>query len=243
VKPGSTLVLGETDSHLAGIFRSEHPAVVWERDLDFEVLENQLALSGRLLDLRGPYATYPELFLPLHGRYQGDNACVALAAAESFFESPLDPEVVAEAFAAVRLPGRFEVLGRQPLVIVDGAHNPAGADMCASVFDEDFAPAGDWRLVAGFLRGRDPAEMLSALRADDAALVVCCTPPSPRGIPAAETAAAARAMGCDDVVIVDDVAAACDVALRDANADDAILVTGSLYVVGAARPHLLAVLP
>ena len=243
VKPGCTLVLGETDPELGAFFRAEQPAVVWERDLDFEPLENQLALGGRLLDLRTPYATYPDVFLALHGRHQGDNAAAALTAAESFFDSSLDLEVVREAYSSISMPGRFEVLGHQPLVIVDGAHNPAGADTAASVMAEDFAPAGALILVVGFLRGRDPGEMLGALRADEAAWVICCTPASPRGIPAEDTAAAARALGCDDVLAIPDVGRACDAALERATADDAVLVTGSLYVVGEARPHLHQVLP
>jgi dihydrofolate synthase/folylpolyglutamate synthase len=243
VKAGSTLVLGETDPELVAYFRGQDPAITWQRDIDFDVIENQLALGGRLLDLRTPYATYPEVFLSLNGRHQGDNAVVAVTAVESFFESSLDADVLREAFADVSVPGRFEVLGHQPLVIVDGAHNPAGADVVASVMADDFSPVGNEILVVGFLRGRDPAEMLSALRADDASIVVSCTAPSPRGIPAGEVAQAAIAMGCDDVLTVDDVAQACDAALRRATADDAILVTGSLYVVGAARPHLRLVLP
>jgi dihydrofolate synthase/folylpolyglutamate synthase len=243
VKPGSTLVLGETDPELGAIFRAEKPAIVWERDEDFGTIENQLALGGRMLDLRAPYSTYSEVFLSVHGRHQGDNAAAALAAVESFFESPLDVEVVREAFAEVSVPGRFEVLGHQPLVIVDGAHNPAGADTCATVMAEDFAPVGDEILVTGFLLGRDPAEMLEALRADEAAWVICCTPPSPRGIPAEETAAAARALDCEQVLVVPDVSRACDAALVRATADDAVLVTGSLYVVGEARLHLKRVLP
>ena len=58
-----------------------------------------------------------------------------------------------------------------------------------------------------------------------------------------ETAAAARAIGCEQVLAVDDVTRACDAAIQRATADDAIVVTGSLYVVGAARPHLIHVLP
>jgi len=243
VKPGSTLVLGETDPEIGAIFRAEKPAITWERDVDFGTIENQLAIGGRLLDLRAPYATYPEVFLSVHGRHQGDNAAIALAAVESFFESALDQSVVAEAFADVRMPGRFEVLGHQPLVIIDGAHNPAGADSCISVLEDDFDPAGEHLLVVGFLRGRDPTDMLGALRADEASVVVCCTPPSPRGIPATETAAAATALGCDEVIAVVDVDRACDVALQRATADDAVLVTGSLYVAGEARPHLRQVLP
>ncbi|MFM7536670.1 MAG: bifunctional folylpolyglutamate synthase/dihydrofolate synthase [Acidimicrobiales bacterium] len=243
IKPGSTLVLGERDPDLFEVFAAQRPsAIAWAGE-HFEVLNNQLALGGRLLDLRTPQALYRELYLPLHGAHQGDNAVVALCAVEAFFDAPLALDVVQEAFAAARMPGRFEVLGHQPLVIVDGAHNPAGADVCASVLAEDFDPAGEKHLVVGMLRSRDPVEMLEALRAEEFASVVCCTPPSPRALPAADLADAARRLGLESVEARDDVAAACDVALRRAGPDDAVLVAGSLYVVAAARQHLRVVLP
>ena len=121
------------------------------------------------------------MFVPLHGAHQGDNASIALTAAEAFFAAPLGPDVVEEGFAAVTMPGRFEVLGYQPLVIVDGAHNPPGADSCAQVFFDDFHPEGRRILVVGTLR--EPTAMLEALRADEFDVVVACTAPSPRGVP------------------------------------------------------------
>jgi len=243
VKPASTVVLGETEPELADIFRARPSAEVFERDLDFGLLENQLALGGRQLVIRTPWAIHGDVFVPLHGRHQGDNAAAALTATEAFFATPLADDVVEEGFAAVRMPGRFEVLGHQPLVIVDGAHNPAGADMCASVFIEDFDPAGDRHLVVGMLKGRDPEQLLAAFRADEFATVTCCTAPSPRGMDAAEVAAAARALGCDEVRVVPEVGRACNVAVARAAAEDAVLVSGSLYVVGEARPHLIKTLP
>lgn len=241
VKPMSTLVLGETDPSLTPIFRAAGAERVFEREIDFDCLSNELALGGRLLDLRTPAATYPDVFLPLHGKHQGDNASAALCAVEAFFHAAVDPAVLANAFADVRMPGRFEVLGHRPLVILDGAHNLAGAAVAATVMDEEFDPIGGRIYVVGFLRGRDPAEMLATFDVAAAKLVVCCTPPSPRGIPAEETAAAARALGCE-VAVVDDVARAASRALASATGDDAILVTGSLYVVGAARAYLRSVL-
>ena len=238
VKPGSSLVLGVTQPELQVPFRSAGAAAVYARDDDFSCESNELALGGRLVDLRTPTSIYTGTFVPMHGGYQGDNAAVALTAAETFFDQPLPQEVVTEGFAGVRWPGRFEVLGHQPLVIVDGAHNPHGADACANVFESDFDPAGRRILVAGFLSSQNPSAMLSALRADRADLVVCCTPPTGRAITATETAAAARALGCDNVVVVPDIAAACDRAIDGADGDDAILVTGSLYLVGEARAHL-----
>lgn len=238
VKPGSTLVLGVTQPELQVPFRAGGAIEVIGRDEEFGCEVNELALGGRLVDLRTPTTIYPGVFVPLHGRHQGDNAAVALAAAEAFFGQPLSMEVVAEAFAAVNWPGRFEVLGHQPLVIVDGAHNPHGADACAGVFSSDFDPAGRRILVVGFLSSQDPTAMLSALRADEADLVICCTPPTARAVPADVTARAARRLGCDKVVVVTDIAAACDRAIDGADGDDAVLVTGSLYVVGEARAHL-----
>lgn len=234
VKPGSTLVLGETDPELRHVFSDEGPDRTWERDVDFACADNQLALGGRMLALRTPGAAYPGLFLPLHGAYQGDNAAIALAAAEAFFDAPLSEDVVEEAFAAVRMPGRFEVVDHQPLVILDAAHNPAGADVCAQVLHDDFAPAGRTIYVVGFLR--DPIPMLESLRADEADVVICCAPDSPRAVPAQDTAAAGRALGCDDVRVVPRVFDAVRAARAEADPDDAILVTGSLYVVGEARP-------
>jgi dihydrofolate synthase / folylpolyglutamate synthase len=202
------------------------------------VLENQLALGGRMVDLRTPTTIYSDVFVPLHGRHQGDNAVVALAAVEAFFANPVADDIVREGLSEVRMPGRFEVLGHQPLVIVDGAHNPAGADSCAQVFFDDFDPAGRKILVVGCLRGREARDMLSALRADEFDAVFTCTAPTPRGLPSSEIAAAARSLGCDDVSECGTVEQACDRALKLAQHDDAVLATGSLYVVGAARPHL-----
>ena len=149
--------------------------------------------------------------------------------------------MVDEGFAGVQLNGRFEVLKHQPLVIVDGAHNPAGADTCAGVFFGDFEPEGRRILVVGTLR--EPLAMLEALRADEFDVVVACTAPSPRAVDAAAIAKAALALGCDEVFAHDTVDAACAHALRLADGDDAVLATGSLYVAGAARVAFLRLAP
>ena len=236
IKPTSAAIIGETDPDLVDIFRDAGAATTLVRGPDFETTSSRLAVGGRLLDLRTPTTIYPDVYLPLHGRHQGDNAILALTAVETFFAAPLGLEVVMEGFGEVVMPGRFEVLGHQPLVIVDGAHNPAGADTCAGVFFEDFDPEGRRVLVVGTLR--DPAEMLAALRADEFDIVFACTAPSPRGVPAVDIAEAARVLGCDNVAVFDSVEAACVRAMEYADGDDAILVTGSLYTVGAARPVL-----
>jgi dihydrofolate synthase/folylpolyglutamate synthase len=237
IKPGSTLVLSETRPDLVDIFVAEGPERTWLRGRDFDVEANDLAVNGRLLTLRTPGAVYEDVFLALHGRHQADNFLDALVAAEAFFDAPLETGLVAEAAAAVRSPGRLEVVGRHPLIVLDGAKNVPGAQTAASAIDEEFSEVDSRILVVGMLRGKDPDQMLEALDADRARLVVACPPPSPRAIPPEEVAAAALRLGCPTEVtssVADAVAAARDAA----GANDLILVTGSLYVVGAARTAL-----
>ena len=243
VKPGSAVVIGETDPELAQIFVDAGGATHFVRGEHFDVEENQLALGGRLVDLRTPTTIYSEVFVPLHGRHQADNAAVALTAVEAFFAAPVDDEVLREGFAQVVMPGRFEVMGHQPLVVVDGAHNPAGADVASQVFFDDFDPAGMRYLIVGCLKTRDVRDLLSALRADEFDVVLTCTAPSPRGLASSVIAAAATELGCDEVIECRTTEDACATALRLAGGDDAILIAGSLYVVGAARPALRELLP
>jgi dihydrofolate synthase/folylpolyglutamate synthase len=165
---------------------------------------------------------------------------VALAAVEAFFGTPLATEVVEAAFRTLRLPGRLEVVSRHPLCVLDGAHNPAGALAAMEAVDEAFAPGVSGRvLVVGLLQGRDPVEMLRCLDAGRARLVVACPPPSPRALPADEVASAAATLGADTEV-ADSVSEAVATALALAGEDELVHVTGSLYVVGAARAALYA---
>jgi dihydrofolate synthase/folylpolyglutamate synthase len=238
VKPGSTLVLGETGPALAAVFREAPAADVWERGRDFDCTTNALAIGGRAVELTTRGCRYPEVFIPAHGAFQGDNAALALAACEAFFGAPMDAARVAEGLASVRIPGRLEVVRRSPLIILDGAHNPAGAAAAAAAIDEAFGAAVQGRvLVVGMLEGRDPVAMLEAMRVSSARLVVACPPPSPRAMPPAKVAGTAERLGVA-AQAVESVGEAVDRALDQATADDLVLVTGSLYAVGAARSWL-----
>jgi dihydrofolate synthase/folylpolyglutamate synthase len=238
VKPGATFVLAETNPALRPIFDGSPAAETWVRGVEFGASGNRLAHDGRVVDLRTPGRSYDGVYLPVHGAYQGDNAAVALAAVEAFFGAPLAPEVVEAAFAGLRLPGRLEVVSRHPLCVLDGAHNPAGALAAMEAVDEAFGPGVTGRvLVLGMLEGRDPLEMLRCFDAGRARLVVACPPPSPRAMPAEEVAAAADELGTDTEV-TGSVGEAVATALALAGEDELVHVTGSLYVVGAARAAL-----
>jgi dihydrofolate synthase/folylpolyglutamate synthase len=237
VKPGSTFVCGETDPDLHEILSDTPAAETWWRGTDFDCDQAVLALGGRMVDLRTPSGTVDDVYLPLHGAHQADNAAIALAAVEAFFARRVDDEVVREGFAAVTSPGRFEIVGREPTVVLDAAHNVDGARACRDTLHEEFTLSGTIIVVVGLLGGRDVTEMLEALGATDAGFLIACTPDSPRAIPAPEVAAAATELGivAESVPSVED---AVERARALATVDDLILVTGSLYVVGPARSAL-----
>lgn len=115
IEPGSRVVIGEMAPDLAEIVmrRAEEVGAssVWVAGRDFGCESNRVAVGGRMVTLRTPGGRYEDVLVPLHGAHQGVNASVALAAVEAFFGDPLDPDVVQEGFAAVRVPGRLEVLG------------------------------------------------------------------------------------------------------------------------------------
>lgn len=239
IKPSSALVLGETDDLLREIFLAQEARIRLIRDEEFACEDNFLVIGGRMISVRTPRTRYEDVIVPLHGQHQGDNASLAICAVEEFFGDVINREILDEGMAMVAMPGRFEVLGHRPLSIIDGAHNPAGAQVCASVFFEDFSTQGRKILVTGALRSRNPEDLLLAFRANEFDVVITCTPPTPRGLPADEMAKVAQSIGCDDVRVADSVEKACQMAINLAQADDAILVTGSLYIVSAARPYLL----
>lgn len=236
VKDGATLVLGENDPALVPIFLDRGAARLVTRGVDFGVRANAPAHGGRLVELFTPGASYPGLFLALHGSHQADNAAAALAAAECFLERPLDAELVAEAFASAHSPGRLEVVGHQPLVLLDGAHNVAGAHALVAALVEEF-PATPRTLVVGLLREKEPHEMLAALGAATVDRLVCCRPPSSRGLDPEAVAGAAVDLGLDRgrVSVVDSVVDALRYARATTRPDGQVVVAGSLYVVGAAR--------
>jgi dihydrofolate synthase/folylpolyglutamate synthase len=243
IKPNSRVVVGELAPNLLDIVLTRADEVgaasVWVAGRDFGCVSNRVAVGGRVVSLWTPGGRYEDVLIPLHGAHQGANAAVALAAAEAFFGDALAPDVVEEGFAAVRVPGRLEVLGRRPLLLVDGAHNAAGMMALGAALTEEFAIEGTAVAVVGVLTGRDPSAMLEPLAIAGVRVVVACEPESPRAMPVAEVAEAGRSFGLT-VYEEPDVRDALRVARGMVDADGLVVVAGSLYVVGTARANALA---
>ena len=173
IKEGSVAVLAAQDKRVAEILLercAEVGAQVARESAEFGVVERELAVGGQRLELQGLSGRYDEIFLPLHGEHQASNAAVALAAAEALVGAgtaqPLDPGAVRAAFASVRSPGRLEPVEGgpdRPTVLLDAAHNPAGATALAAALGSEFRFT---RLVGviGVLEGKDARGILEALR-------------------------------------------------------------------------------
>lgn len=241
LKRGCDLVCGETQPEVVEVFeetaRSARASKTYLRGRDFRLGERRLAVGGQLLSVEGIFARYDELLLPLFGRYQADNATLAIASAEAFFQRALDVGAVRDAFHRAKTPGRMELVRRHPVVLLDGAHNPAGISACVEAVRESFAH-DDVHVVFGVFADKDYASMLERMRGFADALYVTQTALA-RAAPASEVASRAREIGLERVYEFMEPESAVKAALETAEDDDLVLVTGSLYVIGEARTALL----
>ena len=207
------------------------PVVFVPEAYRWEVRESSLA--GQTFDLEGPRRRYEALRVVLPGRHQVENAVLAVAAAEAAQEQgfPLDTAAIRRGLAEAFWPGRLQVVMDRPRIILDGAHNPAGAAALASFLTEHRGSLGRLILVFGVLQDKDWVTMLGLLAplADE---IVLTRPPSERGADPAMLAPAAHHHA--RVTIAADPQKALAQAREAARAEDTILVAGSLYTVAAA---------
>ncbi|MFE3926200.1 bifunctional tetrahydrofolate synthase/dihydrofolate synthase [Streptomyces albogriseolus] len=248
VKQDATVIMAQQPVEAAQVLLKkavEVGATVAREGLEFGVLDRQVAVGGQMMTLRGLGGEYSEVYLPLHGAHQAHNAAVALAAVEAFFgvgsqhARPLDIDTVRKAFASVASPGRMEVVRRSPTVVLDAAHNPAGARAAAETIGEAFQFS---RLigVVGASGDKNVRELLEAFEPVFAEIVVTRNS-SHRAMDADALAAIAVEVFGEERVQVeprlpDALEAAITLAEEEGEfAGGGVLVTGSVITVGEAR--------
>jgi len=249
IKPKATAVLAQQELSVAEVLIrkvAETGAVVAREGLEFGVLGREVAVGGQLLRLKGLKETYEEVFLPLYGAHQAGNAACALAAVEALSAGgdPLDEELVREAFAAVKSPGRLEVVRRGPTVLVDVAHNPAGMQASVETLSESF----DFqRLIGVFaaMADKDVRTLLDLLEPVLAGIVVTRNS-SPRTMDLDELRSLAEEVfGAERVYAEPRMDEAIDraIGLADEGGElggSGVLITGSVVTAGDARLLLRA---
>ncbi|HEU5426497.1 MAG TPA: folylpolyglutamate synthase/dihydrofolate synthase family protein [Actinocrinis sp.] len=249
IKAQALVVLAQQPVEAAQVLlrqAAEVGATVAREGIEFGVMDRQLAVGGQLLVVKGLSQEYDNIHLPLYGAHQAHNAACAIAAVEAFLGAgqgggTLEPEIVREAMAAVRSPGRLEVVRRSPTVLIDAAHNPGGALATAEAIAEEFAFDHLVGVVAA-MRDKDVRGVLEAFEPvlDE---VVLTRNSTERAMPVAELAAIAEEVfGPERVIAVDRLDDAIEraVGLAEEGVADAslggtgVLITGSVVTAGEA---------
>jgi dihydrofolate synthase/folylpolyglutamate synthase len=250
IKSGATAVLAEQLPGPAELLLrrcAEVGATPVREGLEFGVVSRVPAVGGQLLTLKGLRAQYDEVFLPLYGSHQAQNAVTALAAVEAFLgEQPLDADIVRDAFARATSPGRLEIIRRSPMILLDAAHNPHGAEATAAALEDSFA-FSPLIGVIGVMSDKEYEGVLAAFEPHLAHVVVTQNS-THRALPAEALAVIAREVfGEDRVTVAPRLADAIDEATALAEAGEAVgtsigsgavLITGSVVTVGEARAML-----
>ncbi|MBN2580966.1 MAG: bifunctional folylpolyglutamate synthase/dihydrofolate synthase [Pirellulales bacterium] len=180
-----------------------------------------------------PAWNYAGLTLPLFGRHQAANAAVAVAAVKELQRQgwSIPEPAIAAGLARTTLPARIEVLRRNPVVIVDSAHNPASIEALIEALSQSFSVRRRWLLFAS-TRDKDVTEMLARLLAFFEEAVFTQYTTNPRALPAADLAARAAAMSGRSFPYYPTPAEAWQTVRRQAAPDDLICITGSFFLAG-----------
>lgn len=246
IREGCDVVTAETKPEALHVIHREasgRGVRLIERHATARVTHAASAASGRFR-LQTPRADYGEIVLPLAGRHQVENATLAVLAVEALADAdlspPIDvaPEAIIEGLARTQWPGRLQMVGHQPLILLDGAHNPAGAHVLGRAL-RDMADSGAWDqlwIIFGALADKEVEPMARELfpLADR---LILTRGRSDRFRPPAELAGLAASLGIKAAVT-----ASCDEAIKQARGaaapGDAICLCGSLYLVGDAMEAL-----
>jgi dihydrofolate synthase / folylpolyglutamate synthase len=248
IKPGAQVVTAHQHPEVMPILQAavlEAGATLWRLGEDLEVVDRRVAIGGQLLSLRVGDRVVDEVLLPLFGEHQARNAALALgafAALTGASFTAMDDEVIRHGLGAVTVPGRLEIVHREPTIVLDGAHNPHGARATARALEESFG-FRELVLVVACMDRKDVVGILTGLR-DVASHVIVTEAPWPQAASLARMYEAAVEVwdGTGRAVeVADDLDAALELALTRVGEGDGVLVAGSLFTVGAARERYLPV--
>lgn len=240
IKPGAVVVSADQRPEVAGLIQAaaaEKGATLVVEARDFVIEANEAAVGGRSVSIKTARAGYADLFLPLHGAHQGRNLALAIAAAEAIVDRAMDRDLLSAGLAAVTSPGRLEVVGRRPLVVLDGSHNPHGAAAIAGAIPESFL-FDQVTIVFSIFADKDAAGILKPLL-PLASRVIFTGSDSPRSAPPERLLEIAQTLdGSAQLSVTTPLEDALNLAIATSRPQDLVLVTGSLHAVGRARGHL-----
>jgi dihydrofolate synthase/folylpolyglutamate synthase len=204
---------------------------------DFELTSRAPGVGGQVISVRTPRANYSSLRLPLFGEHAARNAGAAIVTLEALLDRELSEDAVHAGLQQAGSAGRLEVVGRHPLVVLDGAHNPAGAAALVTALPEAFTWERLW-IVFAISANKDLDGVVAELARLNPAVLATRHSVAARSAAPHDAAEACRRHGLDDVEQFETVPDALAAAADRAEEADLILVTGSLYTVADARRAL-----
>ncbi|WP_442575835.1 bifunctional folylpolyglutamate synthase/dihydrofolate synthase [Microbacterium sp. F51-2R] len=239
IKDGAAVVSARQSAAAEAVLRdaaAAKGATIAFEGQDFALVKDSLAVGGQAITVRGLAGVYEDKYLPLYGAHQGFNAALAIAAVESLIgggAQPITGDVLAEGLGQSTSPGRLQLVGVSPTVLVDAAHNPHGARALVEALRESF-DFDEWGIVLGVLADKDAAGIVAAL-APVASHVFATAPDSERANDADRIADLAEVAGLP-VTVHADVADASEAAREWAAASDrrAVVIAGSVVLAGEA---------
>jgi dihydrofolate synthase/folylpolyglutamate synthase len=232
IKPGGDVVLYGQSPEVEKVFEeacAQRGATLHRTDFSSLVL-HEYGIDGQIMS----YERYDRLRISLLGSHQTHNAAVAVQAAEQLNQKGyrISEAALKRGLLNTKWPGRLEILSRNPIVIIDGAHNAEGAFVLRKALDEYF-PGKPVTLIMGVLSDKDYIAMMKTVLPGCKRLFAVTTD-SPKALPAAELAKAAGRY-CKNVQISDTIESAVDICMRTASSDEVICAFGSLYYIGTVR--------
>jgi dihydrofolate synthase/folylpolyglutamate synthase len=198
------------------------------------------ACSGGTVTVRTPRMTRRNLLLPLVGEHQARNLALAVAALERLQEQgwPIGDDAIAAGLETLRWPGRIEVVGRSPAVVIDAAHNWEAVSALLKTLDESFR-ARRRVLVFAATRDKDVLGMLRQLLPKFDSVIVTCFQNNPRHVPVETLVRMIQNLSDQPLHAAADPASAWKLACRFAGPDDLICVTGSFFIAAELREMIV----
>lgn len=244
IKENSQVILSAQTQSVAKILLSkalEMNSQPYRFGVEFGIKKRTLAVGGQVIDFAGIYQDYQDIYLPLHGEHQSQNAALALAAVESFSGKALNEDLIRTGFAASNSPGRLEVLHNDPFVMVDAAHNPDGANSLKSALKSEFDLATKIGVIA-ILGDKDVTSYMENIAGVFDQLVISKNN-SPRAMEIAELEKIAlKFYKPNQIKLVEKLSEAIDFAIAQANLlnqttdfSNGVVITGSVVTAGEAR--------
>lgn len=236
IKPGAIVVTSSQPSEAMTVLEAKTAEVAESIAMygrDFEVLNVEPDVAGQRFSVKTLTSEYRDLFLPLHGEYQAENAALAISAVEAFFgaNNRLFDDVLRVAIADSTSPGRLQVVSRKPLTILDAAHNPGGAEVLARAMKNSFG-SPETVAVVSILADKDASALLRSLDSSVKTFIVTQSS-SPRAIEIAQLRdLAVGIFGEERVRTANNALQAMQLAKQLVVENGAILVTGSITLVG-----------